>query len=433
MIVFFIDAIAVLVSVLLAIKIRFGTVFDGTLNQNTTIIFALLSVLFFIYLTDLYVRYVYVSRLKLFFKVVRLWGGVLVLYITIAFITKHTFLIDSRIFIVFYHTILLILLLVSKLAVIPYIFRIKYLRRKIPCVFIGSENCLEDIDKFFAKNSLLGLTRYRKTEGREPKEFFIVSETNDFGELYDLIRKYLKKGYPVHVASFLFNELNLKWEWGCLNRMAIYTFRLKKESPLYRILRRAVDIVVAILLIIILGPLFLIIAIAIKFDSRGPVIYKQKRCGAGAKEFILYKFRSMIYSNNEKENMELISKKYLRQKADKEKLIDKRAITFVGSILRRTSLDELPQLINVLKGDMSLIGPRPPIPYEVKHYHEWHRDRFLVKPGLTGLWQVYARGTMPCDSSIFLDLVYIINRSLSLDLKIMLKTIPMVLLGRGAY
>ena len=110
----------------------------------------------------------------------------------------------------------------------------------------------------------------------------------------------------------------------------------------------------------------------------------------------------MIYSRDKERDRELICKRYLEQEVNKEKLIDKKEITFVGSILRRTSLDELPQFINILKSDMSLVGPRPPLLYEVKYYKDWHRDRLLVKPGLTGLWQVYGRGTMPCDLSIFL-------------------------------
>jgi lipopolysaccharide/colanic/teichoic acid biosynthesis glycosyltransferase len=199
------------------------------------------------------------------------------------------------------------------------------------------------------------------------------------------------------------------------------------------IVRRCLDIVVSLAVLGLLLPLFAVIACAIKMDSPGPVIYKQKRCGRDGKEFTFYKFRSMFERDRKDEKREEEFKHYIEHQLPKGKVINRHDITRVGRILRKTSCDELPQFINVLKGDMSLIGPRPPIPYEVKHYKKWHKDRLLIKPGISGLWQIYGRGNMPCDSSIFLDLIYVINRSLSLDIKLMLKTIPAVLLGKGAY
>jgi len=115
------------------------------------------------------------------------------------------------------------------------------------------------------------------------------------------------------------------------------------------------------------------------------------------------------------------------------KLVDDPRVTPFGRFIRRTSIDELPQMINVLRGEMSLVGPRPPIPYEVENYQEWHRLRLEVKPGLTGLWQVYGRSVLPFNESVFLDLCYVFGRNLALDINLILRTFPIVLFGRGAY
>ncbi|MBN2621617.1 sugar transferase [candidate division WOR-3 bacterium] len=193
------------------------------------------------------------------------------------------------------------------------------------------------------------------------------------------------------------------------------------------------DIVVSIIGLIILAPLFFLVSLAIKLDSPGSIIYKQERCGKNGKKFIFYKFRSM--REHDKSDMELAneSNHYMKKVVPKTQMVENDYITDIGRIIRKTSIDEWPQFINVLKGDMSLIGPRPHRPHEVKCYQDWHKDRLLVKQGLTGLWQIYGRGEMPCDKSIFLDLIYVSTRSLSLDIKLLFQTIPAVILGRGAY
>jgi lipopolysaccharide/colanic/teichoic acid biosynthesis glycosyltransferase len=185
--------------------------------------------------------------------------------------------------------------------------------------------------------------------------------------------------------------------------------------------------------LIVLAPFFLIVSIAIKLDSRGPVIYKQQRCGKNGKKFMFYKFRSMQKHDQKESELKAESLYYMNTSVPKVDTLQTRYITEIGKILRKTSIDEWPQFINVLKGEMSLIGPRPHRPHEVKCYQDWHSDRLSVKQGLTGLWQIYGRGEMPCDKSIFLDLMYVMNRSLSLDIKLIFKTIPAVILGKGAY
>ena len=187
------------------------------------------------------------------------------------------------------------------------------------------------------------------------------------------------------------------------------------------------------LILLVTAPLWLIIALAIKLESKGPVFYRQERVGMDGHIFLLYKFRSMT---NDVE-IDEAHREYMQRVIKKEgeinlgtaeepsyKFINGARLTRIGKWLRRTSLDELPQLFNVFKGEMSLVGPRPPIPYEVECYEAWHRKRLDVKPGMTGLWQVSGRYRLSFDQMVQLDIYYIENWSPWLDLKIILKTIP---------
>jgi exopolysaccharide biosynthesis polyprenyl glycosylphosphotransferase len=195
-------------------------------------------------------------------------------------------------------------------------------------------------------------------------------------------------------------------------------------------LKRVQDITASALGMALLAPLVPFIAAAVKLSSRGPVLYSQERCGLNGRRFTLHKFRTM-YEGADSRLEEVAHLNEVEGPAFKARH-DPRT-TSVGRILRRLSLDELPQLVNVLKGDMSLVGPRPPLPEEVERYERWQRRRLSMKPGLTGLWQVSGRaGLDDFNRWIALDLAYIDRWSLWLDLKILLWTIPAVLSTRGA-
>jgi len=209
-----------------------------------------------------------------------------------------------------------------------------------------------------------------------------------------------------------------------------------------RLIKRAIDIAGSLAALILLSPLLLAIAVAIKLTSKGPILFKQTRVGQYGGRFTFLKFRSMYFQSDAK-----IHRDYVRQliagndeggrgtaEGAVYKIRDDPRVTAVGRFLRKTSLDELPQLFNVLKGKMSLVGPRPPIPYEVEAYDIWHRRRFLeVKPGITGLWQVNGRSRVKFEDMVRLDLQYARTWSLGLDLKILLETPRAVLFGEGAY
>lgn len=207
-----------------------------------------------------------------------------------------------------------------------------------------------------------------------------------------------------------------------------------------KILKRAIDILGASILLILLLPLLLLVAIIIKVDSRGPAIFKQIRVGKDKKNFMFYKFRSMCQDSSPDIHKEYIEKLMApsldnaqRATGGVYKLVSDGRVTRVGRFIRRTSIDELPQLFNVVKGDMSLVGPRPAIPYELEHYDERMLKRFSVKPGITGLWQVSARNTVDYKKMIEMDIEYINNWSLWLDMKILFKTIPVVLKPKNVY
>ena len=209
-----------------------------------------------------------------------------------------------------------------------------------------------------------------------------------------------------------------------------------------RIVKRSIDIAGSLFGLILFAPLLIATSIAVKLTSRGPVFFRQERVGQYGKRFSFLKFRSMYFANDHKIHQEyirhLISGTAPPEAKTSERKVYKLTadprVTPVGRFLRRTSLDELPQLFNVLRGEMSLVGPRPPIPYELGYYDIWHKHRLLpVKPGITGLWQVEGRSRVSFDQMVRLDLEYARSWSLWLDIKILLRTPQAVVSGEGAY
>jgi exopolysaccharide biosynthesis polyprenyl glycosylphosphotransferase len=196
-------------------------------------------------------------------------------------------------------------------------------------------------------------------------------------------------------------------------------------SPAERIFKRLFDIVFSLAALVVTAPLFLIIAVAIRLDSPGPVIFRQLRIGQHGRRFVIYKFRSM-HVNADRIITREEAAKFVKQPDDPR-------VTRVGAFLRRTSLDELPQFINVLKGDMSVVGPRPEVTWLAEHYEWWQRKRFEVPQGITGWWQVNGRADKPMRLNIEDDLFYVRNYSIWLDLQIILRTVVTWITGKGAY
>jgi exopolysaccharide biosynthesis polyprenyl glycosylphosphotransferase len=209
----------------------------------------------------------------------------------------------------------------------------------------------------------------------------------------------------------------------------VLSFASAPTHPVKLATKRAFDLAVSALALLVCAPLFAVVAIAIKATDGGPIFFRQTRSGLNGREFHLLKFRSMVVDAEAR----------LRELRDKNemsgpvfKIADDPRVTRIGRFIRKTSIDELPQFWNVLVGDMSVVGPRPPLPAEVAQYERWQRRRLSVKPGITCIWQISGRNEIDFDSWMRLDLAYIDSWSLWLDLKIFLKTIPAVLLGKGA-
>ncbi len=227
-----------------------------------------------------------------------------------------------------------------------------------------------------------------------------------------------------------------------------FSASVKRDKAVYYLLKRGLDAALAAMLLVLLFPLLLIVSLAIALDSSGPVIFKQIRVGAKrrqhagktdweAQTFTLYKFRTMTHNADQSVHQAFI-KAFIEGQVEANsdgafKLTNDPRVTMVGRFLRKTSLDELPQLYNVLKGEMSLVGPRPVPVYEVEQYKRWHWKRLAATPGLTGLWQVRGRSAVSYDEMIRLDLDYIAHQSIWLDAEILLMTIPAAAAGKGAY
>ena len=237
-----------------------------------------------------------------------------------------------------------------------------------------------------------------------------------------------EEGVKTRVMLSFFPHVTSKVYLEALQDLPLLTFTTTPQNDYLLLLKNGIDLVLACALLVLTAPLFAVIALLITISSKGPIIFKQVRCGLGGREFVFYKFRSMV-ENAEATRSQL---QHLNEMSGPVFKIGKDPrCTPVGRFLRKFSLDELPQLINILKGDMSFVGPRPPLPREVENYQRWQRRRLRMKPGLTCLWQVRGRNEIDFDEWMKLDLQYIDNWSLLLDVKIALKTIPIVLLGKG--
>ncbi|WP_342043006.1 sugar transferase [Bacillus sp. OTU2372] len=206
---------------------------------------------------------------------------------------------------------------------------------------------------------------------------------------------------------------------------------LSKEKKSYLAAKRTIDIIGSLCGILVLSLLFIMVAILIKLeDPKGSVFFSQKRIGLNGKEFKMYKFRSMV-SDAEERLKELL--KYNEVSGAMFKMKDDPRITRIGKFIRKTSIDELPQLFNVLKGDMSLVGPRPPLPREVAEYSDYDKQRLLVVPGCTGLWQVTGRNSVGFEEMVELDIQYIQSRTVLFDVKIIAKTVLVLFGSKNAF
>ncbi len=256
------------------------------------------------------------------------------------------------------------------------------------------------------------------------------------GETLEIASECRDMGVGVNVLSDVFGVVAGRVGTELIDGLPLVHLNGCSTSCFSRGVKRTWDLILSLLFLFLLWPLLVLISMGIKLTSKGPILFKQRRIGREGREFTFCKFRSMFHKvgsgRHRKYVRDFISNCNGDPKGIQKMTRDPRVTKF-GHFLRKSSLDELPQLINVLKGEMSLVGPRPPIPYEVDLYQGWHAGRLGVKPGITGLWQVSGRSSVSFDEMVLLDIYYAENWSLGLDLEILLKTLPVVISRRGAY
>lgn len=293
--------------------------------------------------------------------------------------------------------------------------------------FVDDERT-EDLGRFKALGKLGDITRLIWEQDLD--QVIIALPAARHRETLDILVNCRKEGVSFRIVPD-FYELSVRQvDINEINGIPLIGLKDMSMGSWALATKRVIDVIVSVVVIALASPLIGLIALAIKLDSPGPVIFKQVRLGRGGRPFLAYKFRSM-----KQEAEAELEKLRAYNEADGPifKIREDPRVTRVGRWLRRTSLDELPQFFNILAGDMSLVGPRPPLPAEVESYEDWHRRRLDAPPGLTGLWQVSGRSNLTFDEMAMLDLWYIENWSLWLDLKIILQTVPAVLAGTGAY
>ena len=313
-------------------------------------------------------------------------------------------------------------------------------RRRNNCIrtlILGPEKEVEEIKKVFSIHAFFGIDILEVL--KEVDENFIERLKSESVDWVIVLKKEFKSYIPIcenlgiTVSYYLKGEFKELSSFVSVEQMLespLLTFHPVPPQYIQLFLKYTVDKLLAFILIILFSPLFVVIPIIIKLTSRGPVLYRHQRSGLNGRRFMMLKFRTMFEKADEMKEL-LIHKNEMKNIVFKMR--EDPRITKSGRILRQYSLDELPQLINVLKGEMSLVGPRPPLPEEVEKYEGWERKRLSMKPGLTCLWQISGRSDIGFEEWMKLDLEYMDNWSPILDLVILLKTIPAVISGRGAY
>jgi len=270
-------------------------------------------------------------------------------------------------------------------------------------------------------------------------EIIVTDENIDKRTLISLLDYCTSEGLTVWFSPKLMPIIDLKLYIDIFCGLQMIRLCSQKNSYIFSKIKHGLDALIVLPVFVLLLPLFFMLSIAIKLNSRGPVFYRAEAMGRNGMPFSMYKFRSMQVDTGNGIHKEYVTKLINGQikkdsgKGGVFKITDDQRVTPIGKLLRKLSLDELPQLINVLKGEMSLVGPRPCLPYEYEAYKDWHKKRLSIRPGITGVWQVTGRSAVSFEDMVLLDLYYIYNRNILMDINILYETIFAVLEKRGAY
>jgi undecaprenyl-phosphate galactose phosphotransferase len=467
------DGVTVVASLMIAILLRgrsFAgewTLFGAPLYGEVVflVFYGAASVIIFHYLS-LYNINVFTTVMEHTFRIVKALFYSIIGIAILSFFTKASFIVDSRLAIVYYGMVAFLMMLVGRVVIFRNIFlfvsRHKLMQRNVLLVGAGSNGInlaanllLHDdlglkVVGFLDDDLPLGRVVFNglKVIGRftevkdivrvfDIDEIIIGMENVDQARLIAVLEDCVATNATVKVASPLYDVVPARLDMEKYGDIAVVGISRVGPGPIFEAYKRVFDTLVTALGLVFLAPVFAVIASAIKMDSRGPILFKQVRIGKNGKPFDFYKFRSMRNGSDNDPSRELNYANLIKgtwraeSSSNPTKIVDESRVTKIGRFLRKTSLDELPQLFNVMKGDMSLVGPRPCLPYEWKHYEEWHKRRLSVTPGCTGMWQVLGRSQVGFQDMVVLDLFYSQNVSFHLDLWLLLKTIPVMVLGKG--
>jgi len=463
-----VDVILLNLSFPLALYLRFGLdifITNGYLIASEIKVFFVCSLFCILVFrnNNLYGINIFLDATTQLVTIVRSVFYVIVVLVLLSFFLKVSYILESRLVIVYFGAISIVLVGFTRIAVLRNIFhylvKSGILRSNVIILSNGvtgqalSESLSVDNTYGF---HLVGCIQLEK-KGDETKvqhlpvpgnidtlqniinehgidEIFAVLDNVSYAELFNVLNRCKSTTAAVKVVASQYDVILNSFFAERYDGVPLVTVKERAHRSLYSIEKRVVDILIASIVLILLIPLFLLIAILIKFSSPGPVLFRQTRIGKDGKPFTFYKFRSMKVGSDDTIHREYLRKLMKNEITDRvKKITNDPRVTRIGRFIRRTSIDELPQLINVLKGEMSLVGPRPCLPYEWEMYEPWHRSRLNVIPGCTGVWQVSGRSNVSFNDMVLMDLYYIDNASLWLDMQLILKTIPILLLRKGGY
>lgn len=385
--------------------------------------------------------------------------------VLITFIFKRLDFVDSRAVIAIFVITSLVSISVFRLVVFRRLFALasqkKILHRKV--LIVGKDRTAKMVAAQIAFNDSHGFDVVGFVTDELPPETRVFEELKSVGRLDDLtvlverfeideiiiaesdvthqslleiIDKAQETSAEVRLVSELYNIIPEKVLLEKYLGVPIVKMPQNNENVLFNVYKRVFDVVLTVIGAVFLFVPFCVIALLIKLTSKGPVLFKHTRIGKDCKPFEFYKFRTMYLDSDDTLHREFINdfiQAEVGNRSRVKKITDDPRITPVGRFLRKTSLDELPQLFNVLRGEMSLVGPRPCLPYELEQYQDWHRRRLAVIPGCTGLWQVAGRSAVDFNDMVILDLFYIDNMSPLFDLRIIFRTLPVMLLAKGGH
>lgn len=470
------DYLILLSSFLIAIQIRFGFGESSALKDlwnEQVIVFAVVSVAWIGVFQHfhLYKINVFLSIVPQAIAVVKAVGYGIIGLIILSFFVKGLSYLDSRLIIAYLFIVSAFSLASFRIFVFRSLYSFfaekKILQRKV--LIVGADRAARLIAAKLVTETSLGLkpigfiddtykigerifedlyvigtlSQMKDIAEREGVDEILIAASNiSYQKLIDIVDQAKQTSAVVKVSSELYGVVPDKVWIEQYAEVPVIAMMENHKNTLFIVYKRAVDILLSSIGILLLAAPFMVIALIIKLTSKGPVFFKQTRIGKDGKPFQFYKFRSMYVNNDDSIHREF-TKNLIREskqalvnaegKLEVKKIVNDPRITPIGRFLRKTSIDELPQLFNVLKGDMSLVGPRPCLPYEWEEYEMWHRRRLSVLPGCTGLWQVSGRSAVGFNDMVILDLFYIDNMSPIFDFKLILKTFPVMLFSKGGF